>query len=79
MSWQGIGAVGEMLAALGVIISLVYLAAQIRQNTASLRLASHQQFTQLSFLLNLALGTMPEVARIYASGLKSHYVTENMT
>jgi hypothetical protein len=41
MSWDAIGAVGELLGALGVIASLIYLAIQIRQNTESVRMASH--------------------------------------
>ena len=34
MNWEAIGAVGEVLGAVGVILTLVYLAVQIRQNTA---------------------------------------------
>ncbi len=34
MNWEAIGAVGEILGALAVLVTLVYLAAQIRQNTA---------------------------------------------
>jgi hypothetical protein len=34
MNWEAIGAVGEVLGAIGVILTLVYLAVQIRQNTA---------------------------------------------
>jgi hypothetical protein len=37
LNWEAIGAVAELTGALGVIASLVYLAIQIRQNTASLR------------------------------------------
>ncbi len=33
MNWDAVGAIAELLGAIGVIISLVYLAAQIRQNT----------------------------------------------
>ncbi len=33
MNWDAIGAVGEIVGAAGVILSLVYLAAQIRHNT----------------------------------------------
>lgn len=36
MSWDAVGAIAEMLAAIGVIISFIYLAAQIRHNTAQL-------------------------------------------
>ena len=40
MSWEMINAVGQMLGAIGVIISIVYLAAQIRnQNKESRRSA----------------------------------------
>ena len=33
MNWDAIGAIAEFLAALGVLISFLYLAHQIRQNT----------------------------------------------
>ena len=33
MNWEAVAAVGEILGAIAVVISLVYLAAQIRQNT----------------------------------------------
>jgi len=36
MNWQAIGAVSEIIGALGVIVSLAYLAFQIRQNTKQL-------------------------------------------
>ncbi len=34
MDWEAIGAVGEVLGAVGVLVTLVYLAIQIRSNTA---------------------------------------------
>ncbi|MCH8140758.1 MAG: hypothetical protein IH908_04080 [Proteobacteria bacterium] len=39
MEWtiQDLGAVGEFIGAIGVVITLVYLAHQIRQNTAQLK------------------------------------------
>ena len=36
MNWEAIGAIGEIIGAVGVIITLGYLAYQIRQNTAQL-------------------------------------------
>ena len=33
MNWEAIGAIGEIVGAIAVVLSLVYLAAQIRQNT----------------------------------------------
>ena len=40
-NWDAIGAVAELLGALGVIASLFYLGAQIRQNTRSVRASSY--------------------------------------
>ena len=37
MNWDAIGAIGELIGALAVLITLIYLAAQIKQNTASVR------------------------------------------
>jgi hypothetical protein len=37
MNWDAIGAVAELLGAIGVIVSLIYLAGQIRQNTRTQR------------------------------------------
>lgn len=53
MNWDAIGAIAELLGAIGVIASLVYLATQIRQsrdqmvqNTRALRIASHRHLRE---------------------------------
>jgi hypothetical protein len=43
MSLEDLGNIGEVVAAMGVIVSLIYLAVQIRQNTRSVGAASFQQ------------------------------------
>ena len=43
MNWEAIGVVAEVVGAAGVIITLVYLAIQIRQNTASTKSLTQQQ------------------------------------
>jgi hypothetical protein len=48
MNWDAIGAAAELLGAIGVIVSLLYLATQIRQNTASIRASTFQDFTSES-------------------------------
>ena len=54
MNWDAIGAIAELLGAFGVIASLIYLATQIRQNTKSVRMASHHgvavQFNQANLV-----------------------------
>jgi hypothetical protein len=37
MNWEALGASGEALGALLVIVSVIYLAQQVRQNTATAR------------------------------------------
>ena len=38
MNWEAMGALSEMIGAIAVVITLVYLAIQIRQNTRAIRL-----------------------------------------
>ncbi len=42
MNWEALGAIGEIVAAVGVIVSLLYLASQVRGNSKQLRHASAQ-------------------------------------
>lgn len=48
MNWEAVGAIAELLAAVGVIVSLLYLAAQIKQNTQSVQASTFQDFTRES-------------------------------
>ena len=42
MNWEAIGAIGETIGALAVVVTLAYLAVQIRQNNDLLRSGSRQ-------------------------------------
>lgn len=42
MNWNALGAIGEIIGAVGVIVSLLYLASQVRNNSRQLRHASAQ-------------------------------------
>lgn len=53
MNWNAIAAIAELVAALGVIVTLIYLAAQVRDNT---KVASAQSRHALSdFALRLSI------------------------
>ncbi len=43
MNWDAVGAIAESAGALGVIVSLIYLALQVRQNTKQVRLSRFQE------------------------------------
>ena len=58
MNWEMISAIGQMLGAIGVIISIIYLAAQIRnQNKESQRAAMNVLTTHWSDLNKSSLRT----------------------
>ncbi len=48
LTLQDLGSLGEFVGALGVVISLIYLARQMRQNTTSIRAASFNSMTENS-------------------------------
>jgi len=68
MNWEAIGAVGEVLGAMGVIITLIYLAGQLRQNTKELRSSRHENYASLSFGINDFRATHAEVIAKHFSG-----------
>ena len=45
---QDLGSLGEFVGAIGVVVSLIYLAQQMRQNTTSVRAASFNSMTENS-------------------------------
>ena len=71
MNWEAIGAVAEIMASVGVIISLLYLAVQIREQTIESRLATGNE---LANQLNVTYGTLSshhDLASLYLRGLQS--------
>jgi len=43
MNWEAIGTIGEATGAIAVVITLIYLAIQLRHNTQSVHANTHQQ------------------------------------
>ncbi len=68
MNWEAIGAIGEIVGAIAVVVTIGYLAVQIRQNTISLRSASIQQILQGIAELNQFLGSAPDVTELFWRG-----------
>jgi hypothetical protein len=64
MDWEAVGAVGEVLGALGVIVTLGYLATQVRQNTKALRTESYRAWGDQINRINLLPIDNPEFAEL---------------
>jgi hypothetical protein len=72
MTLQDLGNIGEFVAAVGVIVSLIYLAFQIRQNTRSIRAAAVHQATVGASDFSRSLAESEELAHIFIAGLRGY-------
>lgn len=69
MNWEAIGAVGEVLGAIGVITTLAYLAVQIRQSTRSQRTETYGRALDRVTTLQGRLADNSELADILLRGV----------
>lgn len=70
LSLSDIGNLAEAIAAVGVIISLVYLAVQIRQNTHAMKAASYQDLAEGITDWQSQIVQNESLARIYLQGVE---------
>ncbi len=61
MNWEAVGAIGEVVGALGVIVTLGYLAIQIRQNSAVVRASTRQTISTTQAEIGFRLAENPEL------------------
>ena len=69
MNWDALAAIAESVGAIGVIATLLYLAAQIRANTRSVHAATYQDTDRGVRELNLAVVQDSELCRIWTNGV----------
>ena len=71
MNWDAIGAVGELLGASAVLITLIYLAVQIRQNTSAVATATYES-TMTGFNdINIVVAGNPALASVLDRGCQN--------
>ena len=68
MTIQDLGSLGEFVAAIATVATLIYLAIQIRQNTNEQRNSSRLATTRLITDWHTAVMSDPELVRIFSAG-----------
>lgn len=68
MNWEAVGALGEIVGALAVVISLAYLAVQIRAQNRESRIASVHEITE-AFRDSITAIQHTDRAKVFAAGL----------
>jgi hypothetical protein len=69
MSLEDLGSIGEFVAAIAVVLSLIYLALQIRQNTESVRASTFHESASRAGDLIRAIAERKELTHIVRMGL----------
>ncbi len=69
MTLQDLGSIGEFIAAVATLVTLVYLAHQIRQNTSSVRASMFQGAVRDMAAASDVLSSNAELARIWRTGI----------
>ncbi len=76
MNWDAIGAIGEVCGAIAVVITLVYLSRQLRENTKSIKLQSVEStFREWNECLK-DIQSIDGVGLVYAKALKGESLSE---
>lgn len=67
MAWEIAASIAEVVGALAVVISLIYLAREVRQNTVASRATMHQQYIDAQMNANRGVSDDPEISALIAN------------
>lgn len=70
MDLDALGNIGDFLGGIGVVITLVYLAFQIRQNTNVVRISTATSRAEQRATVSAFIAQSPEINRIFWTGLE---------
>ena len=68
MNWEAIGAIGEVVGGLAVIVTLIYVARQIRQSTGAVLAANHEGMASAIRTMRHAVAQDPALAELVLRG-----------
>ena len=69
MDWDALGAIGEIIGAVAVVVTLAYLARQIRNQNRANDIAAYEGIADAFNQINLMLSADAELYRIFVTGL----------
>ena len=69
MNWDAIGAIGEIVGAFAVVVSLLFVGWQLYQNTDALKTSTSQSHLDSFFAIASTVFKDPEFAELYNKGL----------
>ena len=77
MNWDALGAIAELLGAIAVFATLIYLAIQIKESTKASRSAAVTDATSAVQAWYQELGSNPETARLFLKGMSQPEALSN--
>jgi hypothetical protein len=69
VNWEAISAIGQIVGALAVVISLIYLAREVRSNARAARLAAMRSTLDAFNRLSEQIAEHPDLAELFNRGL----------
>ena len=76
MNWDAIVALSQIVAAVGVILSLIFVGFQIRQNTRALQRAEHNSTMEQWTVIRQAIAQHRDIAELMTAGLQGERVLD---
>lgn len=70
MNWDALGAIGEIVGAIAVVVTLLYVARQIRQANAQTQAQARYSFVEAYGHMNTSISGNKAVASIFRKGIK---------
>ena len=71
MNWDAIVAISQLVAAIGVILSMVFVGLQIKQNTRALQCTEHNSTMEQWTVIRQAIAQNRDIAEITTTGQMS--------
>ena len=72
MNWDAIGALSELLGATAVVVSIIYLALQVRQNSSHVRSSGYQMAAQSANHFLESLSAHPDALKVFHAAQESY-------